>query len=128
MYDITVGSPSATPMLIRRLGDARADTGSVYSDNSGYSACLTDAQIQTELGSVLSADGLTSDLNHLYLVFLPKGVESCFGTENDSQGGECTISAEGGHSAATTVCSVRPSSPTVYADLPYAIEDSPTSG
>ena len=108
-------------------GGCTADTGQVYSDHSGYSTCLTDSQIRTELATVLTAHSLPSDLNHLYLVFLPKGVESCFTAQNNAGGGQCTLSATGGafcgyHSAFGTV-----SSPTIYADMPYAIADNPVS-
>ncbi|HEX3842322.1 MAG TPA: hypothetical protein VHU85_16135, partial [Acidimicrobiales bacterium] len=108
-------------------GGCTHDTGAVYSDGSGYSACLTDAQIQTEL----AAHSFTSDFSHLYLVFLPKGVESCFTNNNNTQGGSgqgCTISAQGGAFCGYHGDFGNSASPTIYADLPYAIEDNPATG
>lgn len=109
-------------------GGCTPDSGEVYSDGAGYTACVTDAQIQAELAAVLGADHLTSDLSHIYLLYLPKGVESCFTSANNTQSGQCSISAQGGafcgyHSSFPSGASV-----TVYANLPYAIEDSPTNG
>jgi hypothetical protein len=48
--------------------------------------CLTDAQIQAELSSYVSAHGLPRDLAHEYFVLTPPEVESCF----TSGGGECS--------------------------------------
>ncbi|MDH2443020.1 Ig-like domain-containing protein [Amnibacterium sp. CER49] len=67
-----------------------AEAGSRYPDGSGFTSCVTDPQVQTELLNVVRGHSLPSDLNHVYAVFLPKGVESCFGTANGSQGGDCT--------------------------------------
>jgi uncharacterized repeat protein (TIGR02543 family) len=122
----TAGTPIIDTDTYPTSGGCTADTGAVYSDSSCYSACLTDLQIQTEITSVLSAHSLPSDLNHLYLMYLPKGVESCFNTLNNTGGGSCTLSSQGGafcgyHSAFGSVLS-----PTVYADLPYAIADTPS--
>jgi len=132
-YDLTVAAAidDTDPYPTTGSGVCTADTGVVYPGLSpnGYSACITDFGIQAEL----TAKGLTSDLNHLYLIFLPKGVESCFNTTNATGGGECSISAEtsstvpafcGYHSAFGTTSLT----PLIYAVLPYAVVDSPTSG
>ncbi|HLX78142.1 MAG TPA: InlB B-repeat-containing protein [Acidimicrobiales bacterium] len=129
-YDIAAGSAVSDSDAYPTSGGCTADTGEVYSDGTGYSACLTDAQIGTELVHVLTTDSLPSDLNHIYLVFLPKAVESCFGTLNNTNGGQCSISAQGGafcgyHSSASF--GTGSAAPPIYADLPYAIWDSPVS-
>jgi hypothetical protein len=101
-------------------GGCTADTGAVYPDNTGYTACVTDTDIQNRL----TAHSFTIDFNHLYLVFLPKGVESCFTALNNTQGGTCTLS-NGGHGSFCGYHSwtVAPDPPNlIYADLPYAIE------
>ncbi|HEX7097417.1 MAG TPA: hypothetical protein VF183_16140, partial [Acidimicrobiales bacterium] len=54
------------------------DTTGIYADNSGYDACLDDDQVITETDNVVSARGLPVDLGHIYVLFLPKHVESCF--------------------------------------------------
>src|SRR3954447_2858424 len=51
--------------------------------------CLTDAQIQAELQSVLSALGKPNGLTNEYFVVMPKGVASCF----DSAGQSCSGNA-----------------------------------
>ncbi len=119
LYDLTAGTAIDDTTAYPTSGGCSPDSGQVYPDTSGYSACLTDAQLQTELASVLATHSLTSDGAHLYLLLLPKGVESCFETQDNTQGGECTLSPQGGafcgyHSYAGS---------TLYADLPYAVED-----
>jgi uncharacterized repeat protein (TIGR02543 family) len=125
--DFAAGAPilDSTPYPVS--GGCSPDTGQVYEDGSGYSACLTDTQITTELGTLLAAHGLATDLNHLYLVFLPKGVESCSDTNDDAQGGMCTLSAAGG-----AFCGYHSDDPVasgtiLYADLPYAVVDNPVN-
>ena len=55
-----------------------ADTTGIYVDGSGYSACLDDAQLQAEVESVITANGFPHNLTHIYVVYLPKHVETCF--------------------------------------------------
>ena len=52
--------------------------------DGGYTACVTDAQLQAALTATLAAQGLPSDAAHVYAVFLPPSVQSCF--ESASQG------------------------------------------
>ena len=56
------------------------DTGAFPSNGctpaSGYSACITDDQLRTELRRVLSSHSLPSDLAHFYPMFFPPGVET----------------------------------------------------
>ena len=54
------------------------DTTGIYVDGSGYSACLDDTQLQAEIDSVIAADGFPHNLTHIYVVYLPKHVETCF--------------------------------------------------
>lgn len=48
----------------------------------GTTYCVTDAQIQSEVASVVSAHGLPQDTSHAYFVFTPQGLGSCLGTGN----------------------------------------------
>jgi len=59
-----------------------------YPENgcSAAAICLTDAQIQAELTSYISAHGLPADLTHEYFVLTPPAVESCF----EASGFECS--------------------------------------
>jgi PKD repeat protein len=44
-------------------------------------ACLTDAQIQTELEQFVASRGLKADLSHEYFLLTPPHVETCFGND-----------------------------------------------
>ncbi len=57
---------------------ASTDSTGIYADGSGYDACLDDAQIIAETDSIVTARGLPRDYGHIYVMFLPKHVESCF--------------------------------------------------
>jgi hypothetical protein len=48
--------------------------------------CLTDAQLQAELSSYISQQGLPNDLQHEYFILTPPGVEDCF----EASGAECS--------------------------------------
>jgi uncharacterized repeat protein (TIGR02543 family) len=102
------------------------DAGVIYADNTSNSRCLTDSQIRAELAGVLLGHSLSSDLQHLYLIFLPEQVETCLTSANGQQsGGQCSISPVGGfcgyHWSVGTGASA-----TVYSVLPFAIENSPS--
>jgi PKD repeat protein len=45
------------------------------------SACLTDAQIQTELEQFVASRGLKTDLSHEYFLLTPPHVETCFSND-----------------------------------------------
>jgi hypothetical protein len=55
-----------------------ADTTATYDDNSGYNARLGDDQVIAETNSVVATHNLPVNLGHMYVLFLPKHVESCF--------------------------------------------------
>ncbi|HZU80986.1 MAG TPA: hypothetical protein VE991_13795, partial [Acidimicrobiales bacterium] len=65
-------------------GACTPDSGTVYTDGTGYKACIDDVQLQNELSAVMAARSLSSGAGDVYLIFLPKAVESCFGTANDA--------------------------------------------
>ncbi len=46
---------------------------------SGYTACLSDAQIQDYLSDVIQANNWPASTAATYFVFLPAGVDDCFG-------------------------------------------------
>jgi hypothetical protein len=128
-YNINYAIQAGTPIIDSDAFPASGctpDTGSIYSDNSGYTGCLTDAQIQSEVATVLTAHLLPSDLAHLYVVFLPKGMESCLTGSNGALNGTCTINTT--HSAYYCGYHGRTSAgtPPIYAVLPFPIYNSPT--
>lgn len=123
VYHIVVGTPITDTTAFPASG-CTVDSGAIYSDNSGYSACLDDNQIATETSSVLTAHGLARDLGHLYVMFTPKGVESCFyPTGNAHQA--CTLN----YTPSAAYCayhSAFPSGLVAYAEMPFPIYQSGT--
>ena len=77
--------------------------------------CLTDAQLQAELNSYITAHGLPRDLAHEYFLLTPPGVEDCF----EASGSECSAG-----SSAPVYCAYHGSFASgggtiVYANDPY---------
>lgn len=104
----------------------KADTTGIYADGSGYSACVDDAQLTAEVDSITAANGLPHDLSHIYVVYLPKGVETCFnpGSTTSTKGGQaCTIN----HQPTAAYCAYHSTdnNNAVYANLSYPIYASP---
>ena len=101
------------------------DTTEIYADGSGYNACLDDAQLQAEVNSVTAANGLPHDLTHIYVLYLPKGVESCFfaGSTTNGNTNACTIN----HQPTAAYCAYHNNevNGSAYANLAYPIYASP---
>jgi hypothetical protein len=105
--------------------DASDMTG-IYADGSGYSACLDDAQLQAKVDEVTAKNSLPHDLAHIYVLYLPRGVESCFnpGSTTSTAGGQaCTIN----HQPTAAYCAYHNMSlsSTVYANMVFPIYESP---
>ncbi len=104
-----------------------ADETGIYADGSGYNSCVDDAQLQAEVDSVTAANNLAHDLSHAYVLFLPKGVESCFlpgeTTTVAPNGQFCTIN----HQETAAYCAYHSTdaNSAVYANMAYPIYDSP---
>jgi hypothetical protein len=94
-------------------GAPLVDTAAFPSDGCtpapGYTACITDAQLQTELAAITSGQHLLTNLANFYPVFFPPGVETKDGDGTTSIGGFC-----GYHSAFGSG-----ENETVYANMPY---------
>jgi hypothetical protein len=124
-YNVRFGTPvndtSALPANGCTL--SQKDTANIYADSSGYDACLDDAQIITETDTVLAARALPRDYGHIYVMFLPKHVESCFfpGSTNKASN-FCTIN----HWPSAAYCAYHSQAPsgTVYANMPFPIYQS----
>jgi hypothetical protein len=87
---------------------------------------VDDLQLQAEVDSVTAANRLPHDLSHIYVLYLPKGVESCFlpGETTSTTGGQfCTIN----HQATAAYCAYHSTdvNSAVYANLDFPIYDSP---
>ncbi len=99
------------------------DTANVYADGSGYNSCIDDDQVIAETDRVVTNWHLPRDYAHIYVLFLPKHVMSCFfpGATNTSANA-CTINHQ--PSAAYCAYHSQASSGSVYANMPFAIYDS----
>jgi len=77
-YDIPYSVEAGTPVIDTDgiVNGCTPQSGPQYSDNSGYTQCITSDQTVAEVQAVVSAHSLPADLAHLYVIFLPKGVES----------------------------------------------------
>ena len=104
-----------------------SDTSGIYADGSGYSACLDDTQLQAEVDMVTATHSLPHDLKHIYVLYLPKGVESCFlpgeTTSVGPNGQFCTIN----HQPTAAYCAYHSTdlASAVYANMVYPIYASP---
>ena len=111
-YD-TVGGAKASIAYRIRAGTPIVDMGAFPGNGctpaSGYTACVTDKQLQTELQRLTSSHSLATGLTDFYPVFFPPGVETQDSDGSNSAGGYC-----GYHSAFGSG-----SNETVYADMPY---------
>jgi hypothetical protein len=106
---------------------AMKDTSGIYADGSGYNACIDDAQVQAETASVVKANNLPVNFSHIYVLFVPKHVETCFSSGNTSslkKGFQaCTIN----HEKTAAYCAYHFITPghMIYANLSYPIYHSP---
>jgi hypothetical protein len=103
-----------------------ADTTGIYADGTGYSACVDDAQLQTEVENVVAANGFPHNLTHIYVLYTAKAVESCFNpgqTATNAGGQFCTIN----HEPTAAYCAYHSidTNAAIYANLSYPIYQSP---
>jgi hypothetical protein len=97
--------------------------GGGYADNSGYNACLDDAQIIAETDNVVTARGLPRDFAHIYVMYLPKHVESCcFAVRRPRR---ATSARSTSSRAPPTTSHGQAPSGAVYANMPFPIYGSP---
>jgi hypothetical protein len=126
-YNITVGSTINDTSALPGNGCtvARNDRSGIYADGTGYNACLDDAQLQSHVNSVTSSHGLPRNLSHLYVLFLPKAVESCFNAgSTTTSSNQCTINHQ--PSAAFCAYHSEDSASAIYANMPFPIYESGT--
>ena len=126
-YKVVLGSPvnDTDSLPASACTVARADRTRIYADGTGYSACLDDAQLIAETNRVINARGLTRNLAHFYLLFLPKHVESCFNPgSTTTSANACTIN----HQPSAAYCAYHSiaSSGTIYGAMPFPVYASAT--
>jgi hypothetical protein len=122
-YHIVAGTPITVTKAYPAAGCV-VNGGAVYSDGTGYRTCLDDAQLQAQINATVNAHHLTRDLGHMYSIFTPKGVESCFYPGNPSNQA-CSINS----SPSAAFCAYHGSfgsTPTVYANMPFPVFHSAT--
>jgi hypothetical protein len=126
-YSVTLGTPVNDTHALPASGCrvAGTDRTGIYADGTGYSACLDDAQLQTEINSITAASGLPRNLSHIYVLYLPKHVESCFNPgSTTTSANACTINHQ--PSAAYCAYHSETASSAVYASMPYPVYNSGT--
>lgn len=123
-YRMTAASPITVTTSFPTAG-CTTNTGAVYGDSSGYTTCLDDDQIISRTNAVLTAHGLTRDLGHLYVMFLPKHVESCFLPGNPVNQ-QCSINPTASAAYCAYHSAFDPSGASVYATMPFPVYHSPT--
>jgi hypothetical protein len=126
-YRVTANSPVNDTHALPPNGCkvASNDTSKVYADGSGYNACVDDAQIIAETDRVITSLGMPRDFGHIYVMFLPQHVESCFvGGDTTTAKNACTIN----HHKSGAYCAYHSQSPSgaVYANMPFPVYNSPT--
>jgi hypothetical protein len=121
-YDVKLGTPinDSNPLPANGCKVNSRDTKGIYADKSGYNACIDDAQVIAETNSVVAARKLPVNLSHIYVLYLPKHVESCFfaGTTTNAHNA-CTIN----YQPSAAYCAYHSMAPngTVYANMPFPI-------
>jgi hypothetical protein len=126
-YRFQAGNPITATNAFPTTGNCTVtapDTSGIYTDGTGYTACLDDNNLQAEVNTVTSTYGLPHNLNHIYELFLPKHVEGCFFPGSDGAGNVCTINNQ--PSAAYCAYHSTSLSAAVYSSMNYPIYDSPT--
>ena len=101
------------------------DTKKIYADNTGYNACIDDDQVIAETNRIVTTHHLPVNLAHIYVLFLPKHVESCFFPGSTTTANNfCTVNYE----PSTAYCAYHSQAPngTVYANMPFPIYASGT--
>jgi hypothetical protein len=124
-YKVALGTPvnDTGPLPANGCSVAGNDKTKIYADGTGYDACIDDDQVIAETDRVVSARGLPRDLGHMYVLFLPKHVESCFfagGTTTASN--FCTIN----HHPSAAYCAYHSMAPSgaVYGNMPFPVYNS----
>jgi hypothetical protein len=121
-YNVRLGTPiyDSSPLPASGCIVASTDTSGIYADGSGYNACLDDAQVTGEIDNVSSAAGLPHNLTHIYVMYLPKHVEACFGPgPTTTSANACTINYQ--PSAAFCAYHTIDSTSAIYANMPFPI-------
>jgi PKD domain len=102
------------------------DSGAIYNDDSGYSLCISDADIMAEVQRLTTDQNLPTDWSHLYVVYLPKGVEECFSSDPHSCTANHVDTADSFCAYHSYVNPAPTAAPMLYAVIPYSVWNSKT--
>lgn len=121
-YRVNAGLPILDTHAYPKAGCTR-NSGAVYSDRTAYKTCLDDAQIRTEVNNQVKAKGMAHGLGNIYVMLLPKHVETCYYAGNPKNQ-QCSLNATRsaafcGYHSETAQTHV------VYANMPFPIYNSP---
>jgi hypothetical protein len=94
-YDIAYDSANANDRIIDH--DAYPSKADQCASPDDTAVCITDAQVQQEVDSVVSSHGNARGLHDLWYVFLPPGVDECI------TAGVCGTNAFGGYHSLSNV-------------------------
>jgi hypothetical protein len=124
-YRVSLGTPvnDTNPLPANGCKVNGQDTRGIYADSSGYDSCVNDDQVIAETDNVVSSRHLPRDLGHIYVMFLPKHLESCFFAGSTTTASNfCTIN----HQPSAAYCAYHSQAPSgaVYANMPFPIYQS----
>ena len=106
-YDSTYGGAVVDTDPLPANGCAEPATGP-----AGWTVCLTDAQLEAELGHVVAADHLPTTNHDIYFIIMPNGFGSC----TDSGSWSCAL---GGRESGYCGYHSETTSGILYAVIPY---------
>ena len=113
-YDVHAGAPVQVTDAYPASGGCTPDA--LFSE--GYTACITDAQIQEEMNSVLTSPlGLPTGLGDIYILVLPPHVETCADTRGGATG-NCSDTNYPGFCAYHSAFVAGPNM-ALYANIPF---------
>src|SRR4051794_553125 len=132
-YSIVAGAPIRDHNPFPNKGACTVgnlDKSGIYEDGSGYTPCVSDAQVTAEIQAVITANHLPqNDYAHEYVMLTPKHVASCFySLSTSNKHNVCTIDhyPSAGYCAYHTMFGPDyPTSGTVYANMPFPVYHSP---
>ena len=76
-YQVTAGAPLDATDTYPANGSSWPAQCNPEVSVPSLTACVTDSALQTEVSTVLTANGLTADDSHIYIVFFPANVQTC---------------------------------------------------
>jgi hypothetical protein len=93
-----------------------AQGGANCTADPGYTACVDDAALQSELQTDLTTHSLIADDAHLYVVLFPQFVETCEGAGPAGVNNSCSTNVFCGYHAGFNLPSGQPA---IYTDMPF---------